>query len=217
MPHRLKRFARDFGVDKPLRILDIGCGNHSATRTKRWLPKSRYYGLDIQNYNNDDADFDAMEQFYRVDLSGDLSQLGLVPDNSFDAIVMAHVIEHLPNGLEVVSVLTKKLCHGGRIYIEFPGQRSLGLPSVRGTLNFCDDPTHVHVYQVAEIANLLLANNCKILSAGTRRDWPRLVLTPLNFLYQWFRDGSPSAVTLWDISGFAEYVYAERRNDETAS
>jgi SAM-dependent methyltransferase len=167
--------------------------------------------LDRSNYNNDDADFEKMTTFHKVDLATNPAGLGAVPEGYFDAILMAHVIEHLPNGLDIVRRLAGKLRPGGRIYIEYPGKRSLSLPSMRGSLNFCDDSTHVRVYDVRELANALLAERCRILSAGIRRDWPRALITPGNFLYQWVRDGSPSGVTLWDALGFAEYVYAQKR------
>ena len=44
----------------------------------------------------------------------------------------------------------------GCIYIEFPSVRSLNLPSMRGALNFCDDKTHLRIYSIQEVANILL-------------------------------------------------------------
>jgi SAM-dependent methyltransferase len=210
MPPKLKRIARDFGATAPIRILDVGCGNGSATRTKHWFPRCEYYGLDRANYNNSDADFALMEAYYHVDLEANIASLAQVPAAAFDVIIIAHVIEHLHNGLDVIRVLAEKLRPGGRIYIEWPGARSLSLPSMRGSLHFCDDETHVRIYSVAEVSNTLLQSGCRIVSAGTRRDLPRILLAPANFAYQWLRDRQPSAVTLWDIAGFAEFAYAVR-------
>ncbi|NBV95614.1 MAG: methyltransferase domain-containing protein, partial [Actinobacteria bacterium] len=72
------------------------------------------------------------------------------PDNYFDGIWMVHVIEHLHNGDAVIQHLLPKLKSGGFLYIEYPGQKSTTLPSMHGTLNFKDDPTHVRVYSVNE-------------------------------------------------------------------
>ena len=34
-------------------LLDIGAGNHSASKTKKWFPNCEYHGLDLnKNYNN---------------------------------------------------------------------------------------------------------------------------------------------------------------------
>jgi len=40
---------------------------------------------------------------------------------------------------------------------------------MKGCLNFCDDPTHVRVYTIVEIANILLKKNFKILRAGRHK------------------------------------------------
>jgi 2-polyprenyl-3-methyl-5-hydroxy-6-metoxy-1,4-benzoquinol methylase len=88
--------------------------------------------VDRANYNNSDADFALMEAYYHVDLEANIASLAQVPAAAFDVIIIAHVIEHLHNGLDVIRVLAEKLRPGGRIYIEWPGARSLSLPSMRG-------------------------------------------------------------------------------------
>lgn len=90
-----------------------------------------------------------MEKFYELDLT--LLDYAAIPNNFFDAIMMAHVIEHLHNGEEVLPLLVKKLKPGGHFYIEYPGKKSTTLPSMYGTLNFKDDPTHVRLYSVNEL------------------------------------------------------------------
>lgn len=207
MPVKFKRF---YATHRNLRfkLLDIGCGNHSATSTKRYFPNCRYYGLDKGNYNNDDADFAAMEKFYQIDLeSGDLDGL---PDGFFDVIICSHVIEHLRNGIEVIGKLESKLAHGGKIYIEFPSMLSLRLPSMTGTLHFCDDPTHVRLYSVLDVCNALLDGGLRIVSAGRRRDAVMTLLFPLFFLGGIWRYGRLTSFGLWDVLGFADFVYAER-------
>jgi SAM-dependent methyltransferase len=189
-------------------LLDVGCGNHSASRTKRWFPRCRYFGLDRQTYNNDAGDFALMERFYQADL--ETSDLSEVPDGFFDAVVCAHVLEHLRGGLALVERLPAKLGPGGELYVEFPSVRSLGLPSARGTLNFCDDASHVRVYSVREVSNLLLAQGLVIRRAGRRRSWSRAMLTPLVAAASWVRDGSPGGGSFWDLTGFADFVWAAR-------
>ena len=70
----------------------------------------------------------------------------------------------------LLAALTAKLKPGGSIFVEYPSVRSLSLPSMPGTLNFCDDHSHVRVYDLKEVANVLLANGMLITKAGTRRD-----------------------------------------------
>jgi 2-polyprenyl-3-methyl-5-hydroxy-6-metoxy-1,4-benzoquinol methylase len=176
MPFRLRLLAPEYGR-REINCLDVGCGNHSPSITKRWFPRWSYYGLDRDEQGLDERDRAALSGYYRLDLERD--PLTDLPREFFDVVVMAHVIEHLPDGLEVAGRLVETLRPGGRIYIEFPSVRSLALPSMPGTLHFCDDPTHVRVYDVREVANALLA-----------------------------------AGDFWDVTGFAEYVYAEKPHRE---
>jgi len=198
----------EFG-DRPFSLLDVGCGNHQPTKTKRYFPNCAYHGVDITPaYNNDEADMAAMERFWEMDLTR--LELDEIPDAYFDALVMNHVIEHLANGDRVLAGLTPKLRRGGIIYVEFPGPRSLGLPSLPGTLNFHDDPSHVRLFTAGEIAKILESNGCTILAAGTRRVWARVAATPLVMAYHRLRRGTFLGGALWDLTGFAEFVLARR-------
>src|SRR5438552_1511265 len=91
------RYIDKFVGEKPFRLLDIGAGNHSASKTKKWFPRCEYHGVDLdKNYNNDQTDFGLMHSFYEMNL--EKLEFDPIPDNYFDFIMMAHVIEHLHNG-----------------------------------------------------------------------------------------------------------------------
>ncbi len=191
------------------RLLDIGTGNHSATKTISLFPACEYHGLDIsRDYNNDPADFGLMKAFYEMDLT--LLNFSALPDNYFDAILVVHVIEHLHNGDEVLKGLIPKLRKGGSMYVEYPGARSKKLPSMKGTLNFNDDSTHVRVYSVKELSALFAANGCTIRSAGTRRSWFYTLATPLRIPLRWARGKDVTGNVFWDLLGFAEFVWIRK-------
>src|SRR5579872_836696 len=124
---KLRYLFKSFG-NRPFALLDVGSGNHSASKITTRFPACSYYGLDLdKSYNNDEGDFRVMKDFYELDLTKlDYSK---IPDEHFDGIWMAHVIEHLPNGDEVLPLLLKKLKKGGYFYIEYPGEKSTRLPS----------------------------------------------------------------------------------------
>ena len=70
-------------------------------------------------------------------------------------MILNHVVEHMREPAPIVAKLCAKLKPGGYIWIAFPSVRSLSLPhSVDETLNFYDDPTHVYLPDVGEIADM---------------------------------------------------------------
>lgn len=200
---------RSFG-DKPFRLLDIGAGNHSASKTKKVFPRCEYYGVDMERgYNNDEHDFRLMSGFYEMDLTKlDFSS---IPDNYFDGIWMVHVIEHLYNGDAVLQGLLPKLKSGGYIYIEYPGKKSTTLPSMYGTLNFKDDPTHVRVYSVSELASVFEKENCLLLKSGTRRNPWFIMAMPFRIAGSLLTGKKIQGNIFWDILGFAEYLWVQKK------
>jgi SAM-dependent methyltransferase len=207
---KFRYLLKSFG-NAPFRLLDVGAGNHSASRITSLFPACAYYGLDLsKDYNNGPEDFQVMKDFYELDLTKlDYSS---IPDTYFDGIWMAHVIEHLPNGDAVLPLLLKKLKPGGYFYLEYPGERSTRLPSMHGTLNFSDDPTHVRLYSIPELGGIFLANHCEIIESGRRRNWYFILAMPARILARWIRGKRLIGNIFWDLLGFAEFIYA-RKNE----
>ena len=206
---RFSFLLKSFGK-KPFKLLDIGAGNHSASRITALFPGCEYYGLDLdKSYNNSEEDFTAMKHFYELDLTS--LNYSVIPDEYFDGIWMTHVIEHLHNGDEVVSGLLRKLKPGGFFYIEYPGKKSTTLPSMRGSLNFKDDPTHVRLYSVAELAGIFEAGNCKVLKSGTRRNWFYIMAMPARIILSLVKKGYIQGNVFWDLLGFAEYLWVIKK------
>jgi SAM-dependent methyltransferase len=200
---------RAFGA-RPFKLLDIGSGNQSATKTVSLFPQCEYYGLDLsRDYNNNPEDFARMKEFYEMDLTK--LNFATLPDNYFDCILIVHVIEHLHNGDEVLKGLLPKLKKGGVMYVEYPGQKSTRLPSMKGTLNYYDDSSHVRIYSVAELESLFNQSNCSIIGKGTRRSWFYVLATPARIVNRWARGKEVTGNIFWDLLGFAEFV-AVRKN-----
>ncbi|MBS1773131.1 MAG: class I SAM-dependent methyltransferase [Bacteroidetes bacterium] len=196
--------------NKSFTLLDIGAGNHSPSKTTTLFPGCSYYGLDLnKDYFYSPEDEKALKGFYEMDLTK--LEFDVIPDNFFDYINMAHIIEHLHNGDEVIKRMSAKLKQGGHIYIEYPGKQSTKLPSMYGTLNFHDDTTHVRIYNYRELSNFLEQNGFQVLSSGMRRSWFYITLIPFRILSFWGRGKRLHANIFWDLLGFAEYVYAVKK------
>lgn len=195
--------------NKTFTLLDIGSGNHSASKTLSVFPACEYHGVDLQkDFNNDESDYAAMKAFYEMDLTK--LNFSPIPDNYFDAINMVHVIEHLFNGDEVVKQLLPKLKRGGYLYVEYPGKKSTTLPSLEGTLNFKDDNTHVRVYSVPELSKLFANSNCTVLKSGTRRNIFFMLAMPFRIISAWVKGKKLQGNMFWDILGFAEFLWIRK-------
>jgi SAM-dependent methyltransferase len=200
---------RSFG-DKAFKLLDVGVGNHSASKTVSLFPACEYYGVDLnKDYNNNDEDFKVMKCFYEMDLTK--LDFHLIPNQHFDGIWIVHVIEHLHNGDKVIENLIGKLKTGGYMYIEYPGIKSTKLPSMYGTLNFKDDLSHVRVYSVKELTGLFERNGCKVLKGGIRRNLYFMLVSPFRILGHWIRGKKLIGNIFWDILGFAEFIYVQKQ------
>jgi SAM-dependent methyltransferase len=215
------RFVRGRLVSPSPRILDIGCGNGSPTVTKRWFPGCHYAGADIQRYKLSDADVAAMDEFFQLDsngLSADGSGYGAIPEASYDFVILNHVVEHMPEPAPIVAALCAKLKPGGYIWIAFPSERSLTLPhSEDETLNFYDDPTHVCLPKVGEIADILAANGVNVLDAGRSREgfWTSIadVVKLGKRKVRKLVTGKFSGRGMWYVLGFEDHVFGQRGPD----
>lgn len=208
-PFRIRQVQRYLKAED-VRILDVGSGSHSASITRQWIPKCHYTGLDIsKSFGNDESDYKAMDSFIEMDLTK--LDFTSIPDNSFDLIIMSHVVEHLHNGDKVIQGLVSKLKQGGIFYIEFPSERSVNFPSMRETLNFYDDPTHCRIYTVKEVSGLLKARDMEVVSSGVRRQLINILVMPVKILLQLLTKGYVRAGVFWDLYGFAEFVIAKKK------
>ena len=213
-PYRF-RVIRSLGPRRPLRILDIGCGNKSCQLTRHWLTVETYHGLDRECYSGEADDYKQMDKFLNVDLTtGDLV---CIPQDYYDVVILSHVVEHLEDGEEILRQLTTKLRRGGIVYVETPSFRTLNFPHGDGFLNFYDDPTHVRVYDRRTLATVMMKEGLQVLRCAYRRDWVRLIFfSPvallINLLYYIPFRRRILATGLWDLLGVASVVVGLRRS-----
>jgi 2-polyprenyl-3-methyl-5-hydroxy-6-metoxy-1,4-benzoquinol methylase len=197
-----------------VRVLDVGCGNHSSSVTKQFFPDCEYHGVDRMRWNCDDADIQAAARMFWCDLDS-VSEVSRIPDSRYQVILCSHVLEHLRHPYEVLSELVKKLSPGGSLYIEVPSGRSLKLPGaasgrwgVKGCLNYHDDPTHITHVDLKIAAARLHDLGLAVTGPFRRRLLRRVCLLPLYALAGVVMRGYVPASVLWDVTGFADYLVA---------
>jgi SAM-dependent methyltransferase len=205
---KIRILNNHFG-NRNFKMLDVGAGNNSASFIKNYLPNVEYYGLDkTKNYNNNHEDFNLMVEFYEIDLLS--LRFDAIKDRYFDAIVATHVIEHLETAQKPLELIYQKLKKGGLMYIEWPHPRSVKFPSMRNTLNFYDDPTHVRIYSTSEIETQFKNLGGQILSSGTVLNPLAVILLPIILAYRFIKRGYLHGPDFWYVFGFATHVLVKK-------
>ena len=113
-------------------------------------------------------------EFHRGDLERERLPWG---SGSVDAITCMHLVEHLRGCENLFGEAARLLRAGGRIYVETPHPKTMGLDSPPGvaagtfTLNFFDDLTHVRPVTTGGLAQLARRQGLVVEDAGTSRNW----------------------------------------------
>jgi SAM-dependent methyltransferase len=104
-----------------------------------------------------------------------------IPNDTYDGILLKHVLEHLPHPIETMKEILRILKPGGYVYIETPSDRSLQTKShayyrKMGFFSFWDDPTHVRPWTPAALYRLILGYQCETVRSGyIGRGYDRLI------------------------------------------
>jgi SAM-dependent methyltransferase len=215
-PHRF--VYTEPAIGRPgARILDVGCGNHSPSLTRRYYPDATYHAVDRSfDWNLDDADKAAIDRFFEADLDA-AGALAGPADRAYDTVLCSHVLEHVRNPKAVAAALAEKVAPGGALYVEVPSLRSVSFPSaregwfgIRGCLNFRDDPTHREPVDLRSVVPVLQGAGLAVSPVRTRRLARRIALLPAYVGAGLALRGYVPASVIWDAVGFAEYVVGRR-------
>jgi SAM-dependent methyltransferase len=189
------------------RVLDIGCGNTPA-RIKQARSDIYYVGLDINQ--GFDSSIDAADEYIVTTPEAFPEQIEQ-RQNTFDAVISNHNIEHCLFPERTLRAAIGALRKGGKLYLAFPCQQSRFFPSRRGTLNFFDDPTHRYLPNVAEIVAIIQSEGGTInfLTERYRPILPfiaGLLLEPLSILTK----RCMPLTSTWSLYGFETIIWATR-------
>jgi 2-polyprenyl-3-methyl-5-hydroxy-6-metoxy-1,4-benzoquinol methylase len=129
------------------RLLEIGCGTGGMLK-----------GMQDLGWHVEGIDFDpvAVKNCARNSLHVRLGTLEdqAYPPNSFDAIIMSHVIEHVPDPLALLRECLRILRPDGYLSLVTPHSRALGR-RLFGSSWFClDPPRHLNLFAVKSLTFL---------------------------------------------------------------
>lgn len=122
------------------RLLDVGCGNGEFMAFMRDL------GWQVTGVEPDLAAVRAAKDLFGLEvLHGYLEDTNL-PQTSFDAITMNHIIEHVPDPNETLRECFRLLKEEGQLIMVTPNTYSLGHVNFAMDWRGLEPPRHLHLY-----------------------------------------------------------------------
>jgi SAM-dependent methyltransferase len=132
----------------PQRVLDIGCGSGHAMELLSSL------GWDAVGVEFDPQAAEVGRSKGLTIFDGDVSAQGFAGD-SFDAVVLSHVIEHLPQPLATLREIHRLLKPGGRLVMLTPNADGLGHRRYGRDWMALDPPRHLHIFTPESMAQIV--------------------------------------------------------------
>lgn len=122
------------------RLLDVGCGKGD------FLVRMRGQGWAVEGLEVDSEAVELARAKHSLTVHlGDIERLG-VPDDSFDAITMNHVIEHLHDPVATIRECLRVLKPGGRLVLATPNIDCIGHRRLGRFWSHLDPPRHLHLF-----------------------------------------------------------------------
>lgn len=129
------------------RLLEIGCGSGAVLQSlqkKGW----QVSGLDFDQAAVDNARAKGLEVCH-----GQLAEQAFA-DEAFDAVVMSHVVEHLPAPYEVLTECRRILKKDGTLVLLTPNADSSGHRHFRQDWRGLEPPRHLQIFTLNSLANI---------------------------------------------------------------
>jgi 2-polyprenyl-3-methyl-5-hydroxy-6-metoxy-1,4-benzoquinol methylase len=122
------------------KLLDLGCGDG------RFLAMMRDAGWDVKGVEPDPAAARTAQQEFGISVT--TLEDGRLPDESFDAITLSHVIEHVHDPVALLSECRRLLKPEGRAVIVTPNIGSLGHQKFGSSWRGLEPPRHLHLFSL---------------------------------------------------------------------
>lgn len=138
-----QRSAKAFASQLPekAKVLDIGCGNGSFLANVGLYGDFELHGIEPEGKSADRA-----LKHSSIKLHKGFLEKGTYESGSFDAIVLTHVFEHLPNPREILDIINQLSKPSTVLQIEIPNIESWQAKFFKGDWLHLDPPRHLNMY-----------------------------------------------------------------------
>jgi ubiquinone/menaquinone biosynthesis C-methylase UbiE len=146
----------------PGAVLDIGCGRGLMLKYLKdsgWRAEGVEYSQDLSN---------AAKRSYGIDVhvAQNIEECKFL-DNTYDAVTMFHVLEHVPNPKKTLQEIYRILKPGGVCIIEVPNIYSWQALLTRGAWFHIDAPRHLFHFSLDFLRKSLAAIGFKVKEGST--------------------------------------------------
>ncbi len=149
---RIERLAGKRG-----RLLDVGCGRGLFLRSMRRA------GWEVAGVEADVEVSRRISEAHGLDVRGGDAADWDFPEESFDAVTLHHVLEHVVRPAEMLRHCRRLLREGGLLVVAVPNRDSLQAAFGRGGWLHLDVPFHLHHFTAAGLACLVEASGFRVV------------------------------------------------------
>src|SRR5258708_3903771 len=180
------------------KLLDIGAG------TGAFAAHMQQNGWEVTGLEPDEAARQRAVDLYRVQLLP-IENLYSLPADSYDAITLWHVLEHVHDLHSYLQQLAKLIKRGGRIFIAVPNYTSYDATVYQGAWAAYDVPRHLYHFSPASIRNLLEQHGLQL--QATQPMWyDSVYISMLSEKYKNGKGHALKAVCTGLVSNFKAFV-----------
>ncbi len=208
-PRGKAAFCMTIKNKESIHVLDVGCGNESASELKKICSKVHYIGLDVCDYNQTQQSIDCMDEYIMVPPEEFAKKIEEM-QGKVDVVISSHNMEHCNEPERVLIAMIKALKKNGRMFLAFPSEISEYFPHRDGCLNFYDDSTHTYLPQYNKIIRILQNNGMKLLYA--KKEYCPFILRKIGEINE--HDSKRLGRNLtgtWAYYGFETIIWAKKK------
>lgn len=136
-------------------LLDVGCG------TGAFLNIMQQGGWQVTGLEPDEGAREIARKEYQLNVN-DISEFYQLPENSFDAITLWHVLEHVHELQPYVEQLSKMLKKDGVLFIAVPNYTSLDAGLYQNDWAAYDVPRHLYHFSPKAMTTLINGHHLRL-------------------------------------------------------